>query len=295
MSRTSQIDLDLNTLCEYEEGTLILSPEEAVEVERMKSELAKAMQPLAYRIQEFTKTIQPLVYRCVLAIQRIATVIREDELLSLCYKAMQDDPKAIKQLVNSYHLENRSLSYTERERLSNTLQTKDLYAIAHSAVYVWLRDHSPNLKKIAYLNDFSLPQLAAMPMEKRQKMLLRGASRMCRKTLLSEIGEHPDSKEPLRLEEDGSGTFAIDYEGNKKFPLINVLSENIEPIDLKGLSLDLDKLTPKELWIVKDVLQGFDEGYDFSSKLGRSFRERWDKDYEKNIKSWNRVKTKLKK
>jgi len=65
-------------------------------------------------------------------------------------------------------------------------------------------------------------------------------------------------------------------------------------VTLESLGLDIDKLTPTELLVVKDVLQGFKEGYEFDSKWGKSFKERWgNKDYQKNIKTWNRAKTKL--
>jgi hypothetical protein len=208
-------------------------------------------------------------------------MISQDPILSLCEKG---DEQAISQLVKEYYLASRNLSLTDRERVREELPRNEIHDIACSAVYIWLGTFSLNYS--AYFN---------LPEKERQGILLKIVGKACRRELLQEIGEHPYSKEPLRLEEDGSGTFATNYEGNKKFPLIDVLSENIEPIDFKDLSLDLDELTPKELWIVKDVFQGFSEGYEFSDKLGWSFRERWGKDYEKNIKAWNRVITKLKK
>jgi len=67
-----------------------------------------------------------------------------------------------------------------------------------------------------------------------------------------------------------------------------------EPIDLKNLCLNFDKLAPRELSIVEDVLRGYDEGYDFASKQGLSFKQRWGKDYERNIKAFKRAKDKLK-
>ena len=67
-----------------------------------------------------------------------------------------------------------------------------------------------------------------------------------------------------------------------------------EEIDLKSLGLDLDKLTPRERWVMQDVYQGLQEGCDFDSKLGGSFKERWGKDYDRNIKAYNRAKKKLK-
>lgn len=68
-----------------------------------------------------------------------------------------------------------------------------------------------------------------------------------------------------------------------------------EPIDLRELNLPIDKLTPRELWVLKDVYQGLNDGYSFASKQGSSFRDRWGKDYDKNIKAFNRMKVKLKK
>ena len=67
-----------------------------------------------------------------------------------------------------------------------------------------------------------------------------------------------------------------------------------EGIDLKNLGLDLDKLSPKERWVMQDVYQALQEGYDFSSKQDRSFMERWGEDYDKNIKAYNRGKKRLK-
>ncbi|MFC1972375.1 hypothetical protein ACFLVE_03110 [Chloroflexota bacterium] len=67
-----------------------------------------------------------------------------------------------------------------------------------------------------------------------------------------------------------------------------------EEIDLETLGLDLDKLTPKERWVMKDVLEGFREGYNFDSKLGTSFAQRWGEDYDKNIKAYNRARKNLK-
>lgn len=66
-----------------------------------------------------------------------------------------------------------------------------------------------------------------------------------------------------------------------------------ETLDLKSLGLDIDKLTPKELALYENVLRGFKEGYEFWSKRGDSFREYWNKDYERNIKAWKRLKPKL--
>ncbi|MGA2158494.1 MAG: hypothetical protein ABSG90_04675 [Dehalococcoidia bacterium] len=63
--------------------------------------------------------------------------------------------------------------------------------------------------------------------------------------------------------------------------------------DFKSLDLDTGKLTPTELRVLSDVLQGFKDGYEFDSKRGLSFRQRWGKDYDKNIKAYNRAKTKL--
>jgi len=68
----------------------------------------------------------------------------------------------------------------------------------------------------------------------------------------------------------------------------------VEPIDLKSLGLDLDRLTPRERWVMQDVYQGLQEGCDFGSKLGGSFTERWGQDYGRNIKAYNRGKKKLK-
>ncbi len=66
-----------------------------------------------------------------------------------------------------------------------------------------------------------------------------------------------------------------------------------EPIDLKSLGLNTDELAPKELSIIEDVLQGLAEGYSFSAKQGNSFRAWWGKDYERNIKAFNRARVKL--
>ena len=68
-----------------------------------------------------------------------------------------------------------------------------------------------------------------------------------------------------------------------------------EPIDLKSLGLNVDELSPTELRVVKDVIQGLNEGYSFDSKQGSSFRVRWGKDYGKNIRAFSRAKKKLKK
>jgi len=66
-----------------------------------------------------------------------------------------------------------------------------------------------------------------------------------------------------------------------------------EDLALEELVLTLDELTPKELWVVKDVFQAFDEGYKFNSKQGRSFPTRWGEDYGANIKAWRRAQAKL--
>lgn len=66
-----------------------------------------------------------------------------------------------------------------------------------------------------------------------------------------------------------------------------------EQMDLKKLGLNMDDLTPKELWALQDVLEGFREGYDFDSKQGKSFRQRWGKDYNPNIKAWQRARVKV--
>lgn len=64
-------------------------------------------------------------------------------------------------------------------------------------------------------------------------------------------------------------------------------------ISLEDLRLDLDALNPKERMALQDVLQGLSEGYEFDSKTGMSFRQRWGEDYQRNKKAWERAKAKL--
>ena len=68
----------------------------------------------------------------------------------------------------------------------------------------------------------------------------------------------------------------------------------VDELDRNALGLDLDALTPGERRVVEDVLDGFRDGFEFDSKLGRSFHQRWGPDYDKNIKAWSRGKAKLK-
>ena len=68
-----------------------------------------------------------------------------------------------------------------------------------------------------------------------------------------------------------------------------------EDTSLEELGLDLNKLTPRERWVIQDVYQGLAEGYDFDSKEHRSFSQRWGENYDKNIKAWNRAKNNLRK
>jgi hypothetical protein len=66
-----------------------------------------------------------------------------------------------------------------------------------------------------------------------------------------------------------------------------------ETLNLESLELNLDALTNRELYLLQDVFRGFKEGYDFFSKRGLSFRKYWGKDYERNIKAWERLRAKL--
>ena len=66
-------------------------------------------------------------------------------------------------------------------------------------------------------------------------------------------------------------------------------------ITLEKLSLIIDKLKPRELLLFADVQQGLEQGYNFRSKEGSSFIQYWGKDYEKKIKAWDRLKSRLNK
>jgi len=70
--------------------------------------------------------------------------------------------------------------------------------------------------------------------------------------------------------------------------------ESGEALDLEDLALPMDKLKPSEHALFENTMQGFDAGYEFHSKKGMDFKKYWGKDYEKNIKAWNRLKLKLK-
>lgn len=59
------------------------------------------------------------------------------------------------------------------------------------------------------------------------------------------------------------------------------------------LNLDLNKLNCKEQRLLQDVRQGLEEGYEFDSRTGMSFKQYWGKDYPRKIKEWGRLKPKL--
>ena len=90
-----------------------------------------------------------------------------------------------------------------------------------------------------------------------------------------------------RVTDEGGATPFLDTIPGRELP-------GEEPIDLRELNLLTDELTPRELWVLKDVYQGLNDGYRFASKQDNSFRDRWGKDYDKNIKAFNRMKVKLK-
>jgi hypothetical protein len=76
---------------------------------------------------------------------------------------------------------------------------------------------------------------------------------------------------------------------------IPVDSPEQEDATLESLGLKLDIPAPKELLVLRDILQGIKEGYSFDSKKDGSFKQRWGKNYEKNVKAWQRAKAKLRK
>ena len=62
---------------------------------------------------------------------------------------------------------------------------------------------------------------------------------------------------------------------------------------LENLKMGLDKLTPRERFVFEDFIQAYKEGYYRNSKRGRSLSQRWGKDYERNMKAFNRAKLKF--
>jgi len=68
-----------------------------------------------------------------------------------------------------------------------------------------------------------------------------------------------------------------------------------EPIDLKSLGLDLDRLKPSEISAIKCYLQLFKDGYDLSSKDEANFKQALGEDYNRIKVAFNRAKANLKK
>lgn len=62
---------------------------------------------------------------------------------------------------------------------------------------------------------------------------------------------------------------------------------------LESLKIGIDKLTPRERFVFEDVVQALKEGYYPGSKKGHSLEQRWGKDYERNMKAFNRGKRKF--
>ncbi len=62
---------------------------------------------------------------------------------------------------------------------------------------------------------------------------------------------------------------------------------------LEDLNLNLSELTPTELMVFNEVYTAIEQGFEFDSKKGESFRQYWGNDYEKKMRAWRRAKDKL--
>jgi len=94
--------------------------------------------------------------------------------------------------------------------------------------------------------------------------------------------------EATRVRDEGDNTPFLDT-----IPSQEPMPE--EPIDLKSLGFDIDKLTLKEVSLLHELQDLVDKGYERHSKQGLSPRQYWGKDYERKMKMWKRLEAKRKK
>ena len=253
--------------------------------------MMEAFKPMTEAFEKLNERLEPMrkIGEALSeAFEDVGELVETDPIFKLIWTIVHGDYEALRKLVLDYYLYNHNLSYSERERVSQQLTKLDIQSISENTILIWAKEFP-----IPYLRYY----LTLSPEERKKKVTSIMGSE-CRKELLGEISRegtipYEEVEEFLPANDEEPAYLDIPKMGPIPTEAIEDLLAIVIKQDDSSSNLLRAILNPKEIALLRDMQNGFAQGFDFSLKKGHSFRQYWGKDYPKKIKALERVIKKI--